>query len=376
MLLKWLNIFCLSLAALVAGIETHASVSSTQSADQEPLGNSASLEHVVSKDKEMQLLFFAGLSVIFVGMVALLFRKYRGKGKMIYSKRNLIHDGADTSTNHSFTPTFFTSDSTPAILVAHHNNDVRLYLTNTLRLNYRVITTDDGLEAFEKCVDVVPDLVITDRLMPGMDGSKLCQKLRMTEATSHIPTIIMSSEEEGVHKAEWHQFADDHLFSTFDARELLMRVHKLLNQRKLHQEEYRRQLLLYPDAQSMKLPQHAFLKRSMDVLESEYTDSNFGVDQLAARVDLSRLQLYRKIKALTTLTPGDFIRQFRLEKAKRLLSQDGNNVAEVAARTGFANLSSFSKAFRDYTGRSPVQFTLNNSNEALEGIDRASQRHK
>jgi DNA-binding response OmpR family regulator len=362
MLVKFIGIICLSLAAITA---TGSKLSNKEQPDQSPQMQ-GDLRNIPVTDKEIQLAFFGGLTLVFVAMVAMLFRKYKGKHR---ASKDYFNEGYYNSDNTTFTPTFFSSESSPAILVAQHNNDLRLFITNTLRLNYRVVSTTDGLEAFEKAVEVVPDLIITDRRMPGMDGPVLCRKLKSTEATSHIPVVILTDQEKDMLTSDWHPYADDLMFSTFDARELLMRVHNLIAARKKQQEEFRRLLRSYPIPvkENSELPEKVFLDKVLHVLKSEYSDPTFGVEQLTNKVSMTRLQLYRKLKALTTHAPGDFIRQYRLEQAKQFLMKDDSSVADVAGRTGFNNLSSFTKAFKEYTGKSPVEFAETNktSDESL-----------
>jgi DNA-binding response OmpR family regulator len=359
--MKYIVIICLSLAVAMASAKPMYQNSSQQKSKDEPKKETpqmqGDLRSLPVTSKEMQLVFFAGLSVVFVVMVGILFRKYRGKRKI--SRREAFNDAYYDADRSTFTPTFFSSESTPAILVAQNHNDLRLFITNTLRLNYRVISTGDGHEACEKAIEVVPDLIIIDRFMPGMDGPMICRKLKSTEATSHIPIVILTSSERDLMTSDWHQYADDVLHSSFDARELLIRVHNLISLRKKQQEEYRRHIRVYPFVEDSGLPEFGFLKRVLTVLDQQYNDPGFGVDQLTDKLSMSRLQLYRKLKALTTHAPGEFIRQYRLEQAKQLLSKETASVVDVASRTGFANLSTFSKAFKDYTGKSPVEFVEN-----------------
>lgn len=359
MLVRFIAILCLSLAAITADGSILTSQdqernNSAESQDQSPQLE-GDIRAIPVSDKEMQLAFFAGLSVVFVVMVAILFRKYKGRR---HAGKDHLTESSYNFDNATFTPTFFSSESSPAILVAEPDNDLRLFITNTLRLNYRVISVDDGAEAFDKAVEVVPDLIITDRMIPGMDGTVLCRKLKGTDATSHIPVIMLTARERDLMTTDWHEFADDIMHSTFDARELLMRVHNLIAARKQRQDEYRRHLR---GGTQSELPDNQFLNRILSVLESQYGDPAFGVEQLTEKVSMSRLQLYRKLKALTTHAPGELIRQYRLEQAKQFLLRDGSSVTDVAARTGFSNLSSFTKAFKEYTGKSPVDFAETNT---------------
>jgi CheY-like chemotaxis protein len=301
MLPKFIGIICLSLAAFNA--EANALDQKGDEPKQSPQMQ-GDLRQIPVSSQEFQLAVFAGLSVVFVVMVAMLFRKYKGKRN---SRREILNDGFYAAGNSTFTPTFFSSESSPAILVAQHDNDLRLFITNTLRLNYRVISTPDGGEALEKAIEVVPDLIITDRFMPGIDGPMLCRKLKSTEATSHVPVIIITPEEKDLLTNDWHQYADDHLFATFDARELLMRVNTLISQRKKYQEEYRKQIRNYPKADRVSLPESPFLAKVINVLETKYSDPMFGVDQLTDKISMSRLQLYRKLKALIMPPATSFV---------------------------------------------------------------------
>lgn len=356
MLGKYIAFICLSLAC---------SIASAGSLQQEPAkpaeASGVQMEGSVNQlpvtDRDVQLAFFAGLSVVFVLMVGTLFRKYRGRRRGALSPKEAFNeDYIAAGEGVSFTPTFFTSESTPAILVAENQTDLRLFITNMLRLNYRVITSGDGTEACARAMEVVPDLIITNKLMPGTDGPTLAQRLKATVSTSHIPIIILTSSERDLISGDWHRFADDILHTSFDAKELLMRVNNLILARKRSQEENRRLIRAYPQLKEITSAEQAFLARVLHELERSYRDPSFGVEQLTSRLGLTRLQLYRKMKALTTFTPGDFIRQYRLEHAKQFLRKEGASISEVAAKTGFANITSFSKTFRDYTGSTPVQF--------------------
>lgn len=356
MLVRFILMICLSLAAIsahraVASITDEGETNTSRSEQPSP-NLQTDITSIPVSDNEIQLAFFAGLSLIFIVMVSILFRKYKGK------RRGNKDTFTETSQGDSFTATFISSESSPAILVAQPHNDLRVFITNTLRLNYRVVTATDGLETFEKAIDVVPDMIITDRMMPGMDGSVLCRKLKTTEATSHIPVIILTSREKDMMTTDWHQFADDVMYSTFDARELLMRVHNLIAARRQHQSTYRRHLRA---VDSTDLPESVFLDKVLKTLEAQYANPAFGVEQLGSNLGMTRLQLYRKLKALTTYTPGECIRQYRLEQAKQLLLKDGSSVVDVATRCGFSNLPGFTKAFKDYTGKSPVEFAETNT---------------
>lgn len=150
--------------------------------------------------------------------------------------------------------------------------------------------------------------------------------------------------------------ADDYLTKPFDARELIVRVLNLIEQRKKLRELFRQQIILHPKQISIKSPDAEFLDKVLSLMESNYPNALFGVEEFTQEIGLSRMQLHRKLKALTDTSPGEFLRQFRLERAKQLLKLPGIQVSEVAYQTGFNNLSNFTKAFKDFTGLTPSEF--------------------
>jgi signal transduction histidine kinase/DNA-binding response OmpR family regulator len=249
------------------------------------------------------------------------------------------------------------NDQLPVVMIAEDNRDMRLFIGDTLKSKFSVVSAEDGIEAFEKIITQVPDLVITDWMMPRMDGNALCEKLKAHPATSHIPIIMLTAKADQQSKLDGLETgADDYLTKPFDARELRIRVNNLIEQRKKLRELYRQQITLHPKEVSIKSPDAKFLDNVLALLEANHTNALFGVEEFTTEIGLSRMQLHRKLKALTGNSPGDFLRQFRLEKAKQLLKLPGIQVSEVAYQTGFNNLSNFTKAFKDFTGLTPSEF--------------------
>lgn len=249
------------------------------------------------------------------------------------------------------------NDQLPVVLIAEDNQDMRSFIGDTLKPKFIVASAEDGIDAFEKIVTQVPDLVITDWMMPRMDGNALCEKLRNHPATSHIPIIMLTAKADQQSKLDGLQTgADDYLTKPFDARELRIRVNNLIEQRKKLRDLYRQQITLHPREISIKSPDATFLDKVLDLLEANHNNALFGIEEFTVEIGLSRMQLHRKLKALTGHSPGEFLRQFRLEKAKKLLKLPGIQVSEVAYQTGFNNLSNFTKAFKDFTGLTPSEF--------------------
>jgi signal transduction histidine kinase/DNA-binding NarL/FixJ family response regulator len=255
------------------------------------------------------------------------------------------------------------SDSKPVILVVEDNEDMRDFVTQILATKYKVVATSNGEEALAKAVDLIPDLILTDVMMPEMDGMTLCGKIKTTPATNHIPVVMLTAKADSESKVEGLETgADDYLAKPFDGRELMVRIHNLIEQRKLLQEVFREKVIWQPKQLNLKGPEEAFMEQFIASLEKSYANPGFGVEQLCDEMALSRMQLHRKLKAITGKSPGDFLRSFRLERAKQMLA-NGMSVSETAYLVGFNNLSNFSKTFREHTGALPSEFAARNKAE-------------
>lgn len=245
----------------------------------------------------------------------------------------------------------------PLILVAEDNEDMQRFVHSLLKDSYRLITAANGLDAFGQAQAMVPDLIISDWMMPVMDGRVLCEKLKAHDATCHIPVLMLTARADQHSKLEGLETgADDYLIKPFDARELAVRVHNLIGQREKLRQVFSKQLILQPQQIALPSRDAVFLSRVLALLEENYADPGFGVEEFSQAVSMSRMQLHRKLKALTDLSPGDFLRRFRLERARQLLAVEGSQVSEVCFKVGFNNVSNFSKAFREFAGVTPSEF--------------------
>ncbi|MEJ1242160.1 tetratricopeptide repeat protein [Chryseolinea sp. T2] len=250
----------------------------------------------------------------------------------------------------------------PLALIAEDNQDMRSFIRKILTSNYRVLEAEDGVIAWEKALSVIPDIVVTDVMMPRMDGTALCEKLKSTSATSHIPVVMLTAKAGQDSKLDGLQRgADDYLVKPFDALELQLRVHNLVEQRRKLRELYRQQITLQPQDVVVTSVDGEFLKNIMAILERRYSDPDFGVEEFNREIGLSRMQLHRKLKALTDQSTGEFIRHFRLEKACQLLVIKNAQIGQVAYDCGFTNVSHFSKCFKDHKGMTPSEFVHRSS---------------
>jgi YesN/AraC family two-component response regulator len=231
-------------------------------------------------------------------------------------------------------------------------------LRSCLSDKYNIVESPDGLDGYQKALEQIPDLVVTDLMMPGMDGIELCKKLKADEKTSHIPIILLTAKADHSTKLEGLRTgADDYITKPFSQDELVTRVVNLITIRRNLQQKYSRQLLLMPSEIDVDSMEDRFVKKVMTVIEQYIGDSSFSVDVLAREAAMSNIQLYRKLKSLTGFTPNELIRNTRLERAASLLKQRAGNVADIAYQVGFNNLSYFSKCFREKFGKSPSEYS-------------------
>jgi signal transduction histidine kinase/DNA-binding response OmpR family regulator len=243
----------------------------------------------------------------------------------------------------------------PIILVVEDNADVRAHIKSHLIPVYQVTEARDGVEGAEIALEMIPDLIISDVMMPKRDGYQLCQTLKNNEKTSHIPIILLTAKAASENKIEGLQTgADDYLIKPFEPNELLVRVKNLIDLRQKLRERFKASVPLKPGEVAVTSMDDAFLKKVMAAVERHMDDEHLRVEGLAAEVGMSRVQLFRKLTALTSQSPGEFIRHIRLHRAMELLEKDFGTVSEVAYAVGFGDPSYFSKCFHRQFGKAPT----------------------
>lgn len=252
------------------------------------------------------------------------------------------------------TPT--TQDDRTLVLVAEDNDDARAYIRSRLSPAFAVIECADGRDALVRAQQQVPDVVISDVMMPGLDGYELCRTLKSDERTSHIPVILLTALAEREERLTGlGHGADDYVAKPFDARELLVRVRNLIENRKRLQEKFRTAVPLKPGDVAVHSLDETFLSKAKGVVEAHMGEPEFSTETFAHEVFVSRTQLHRKLKALTGMSANEFVRYLRLHRAKQLLEKQAGSIAEIADRCGFLNHSYFAKAFRELFGKSPSE---------------------
>ncbi|MCK5146260.1 response regulator [bacterium] len=248
-------------------------------------------------------------------------------------------------------------ENIPILLIVEDSADMRTYIREILEDDFRITETADGIEGFNAAVDLIPDLIISDIMMPKMDGYKLCEKLKSDERTSHIPVILLTAKSSGESKIEGLTLgADDYLVKPFNSTELQVRVRNLIEQRRKLRERFARQMVLHQHDMDVPAPDEAFIARIIELLESRMEDANLSVEWFSNEMGFSRSQFYRKMLAVTGKTPSQFITVIRLKRAADLLKQGQCTVSEIAYQTGFSSPSYFHKCFRDHYGMTPTKY--------------------
>jgi len=254
------------------------------------------------------------------------------------------------------------TEDAPTVLIVDDNADIRTYLRTILQGRYRVLEAEDGRHGLDVAREQVPDLIVSDVMMPVMNGLEFCQQVKSNVISSHIPVILLTARALSQHQIEGYQSgADAYITKPFSPELLLVRIDNLL-----HSRHQLRDLWSSRPVEAGSRPEdpmtantvenqieNDFIARFKKVVEEHMGSSNVSVEELAAKMGLSRVQLYRKVKALTGNTPVDLLRKARLSRAKELLTASELTVSEVAYQVGFASPSYFTKCYKDEYGTVP-----------------------
>ena len=250
-----------------------------------------------------------------------------------------------------------TEPAGPIVLIVEDNREVRHYVREYLEKEYKVLEAGDGVEGLESALASLPDLVITDIMMPRMDGIELCKRLKNDDKTSHIPVILLTARASGEDKLGGLETgADDYIIKPFEAKELQVRVHNLIEIRRKLREKFKQNITLQPTELAVTSSDERFLKKLMESVEKHMADPDCGTETLAQDVCMSRMQLNRKLQVLTGHSTHEFLRAQRLKRAAQILHQHAGNVSEVAYEVGFASPSHFARAFKEQFGVPPSEY--------------------
>ena len=245
------------------------------------------------------------------------------------------------------------------VMVVEDNDDFRHFLHRELSLIYnKVLVARDGMDGALMAEEENPDLIVSDVMMPRMNGTDMCRRIKENIETSHIPVILLTAWSTDEGRAEGYKAgADAYIAKPFDMEVLLARISNLLEKQEKRQQDFSHSISLDPKTVTDSSPDEAFLNDVIGLIEKNIDNSEYTIDSLAGDVVMSRMSFYRKMKSLTGQTPADFIRTVRLKTAAKLLKEGNCNVSEACYRTGFASPQNFSKHFKEIFGVLPSQYS-------------------
>ncbi len=245
----------------------------------------------------------------------------------------------------------------PLYLIVEDNSDMRGYIKENLESQYRIEEAVNGEDGIIKAIEKIPDLIITDVMMPKIDGFELCTTLKNDQKTSHIPIIILTAKADEENKLSGLLIgADDFLAKPFSPRELEIRVGNLIHIRQLLREKYKEISVIKTEDVKASPIDKDFLNKVFRVIKEHLEDQQLSVQLLADEIGMSVSQLNRKLNALISQPAGKLIRSTRLDYSAKLLESNAGNITEIAYRIGFADVSSFTNSFKEKYGVAPSEY--------------------
>ena len=242
------------------------------------------------------------------------------------------------------------------LLIVEDNDELREFISEIAWPYFKIYEAKDGLEGIEMAKKHIPDLILSDVMMPNMDGFEMLDYLKKDVITSHIPIILLTAktdEQDVIKGLELN--ADDYILKPFSKKELLLRLTNKINYRNKIRKQYQNNFSKI-DKENIDSIEDLFLIKIQEIVLQNITNTNFTPDELAKEIGLSTSQLFRKLKALTNISASIYIRNIRLEEAKKMLIKANSNISEIAYDTGFSSINYFSKCFKEYTGLNPKDY--------------------
>ncbi|WP_256011479.1 hybrid sensor histidine kinase/response regulator transcription factor [Desertivirga xinjiangensis] len=252
------------------------------------------------------------------------------------------------------------------LLIIEDNPDVRKFLRVSLESQFHIEEAGDGMEGLQLAQKFLPDIILSDVMMPVLDGNELCKRLKADEYTSHIPIILLTALSSKEHTiAGLSSGADDFITKPFDISILQTKIENLLALRNSIRKKFEGKLVISPTNIEVTSPDEVFLRKAVEVVEKNIDDTDLDIETFSKEMAVSRMQMYRKLSVLTGMTVKEFIRDIRLKRAVQLLDQKKLNVSEVAYAVGFKDLSHFRKCFREKYGMNATEYLKRNENGPL-----------
>ncbi len=245
----------------------------------------------------------------------------------------------------------------PTILVVEDNTEMRSFICESLEEHYTVFSYDNGLSGLDAGLNLIPDLIVSDVMMAGLDGVALCSSIKTDTRTDHIPVILLTAQTDHSHQLSGTQAgADLYMLKPFSIKLLQGSIKNLLASREIMRQKFSKIVTLEPTHQTINSPEEAFLSKLMNLIEQGISEKEFNVPILSDQMGMSQPVLYKKVRALTDLSVNDFIKSVRLKKAASLLKHKIYNVSEIAYMVGFSDPKYFTKEFRKQFKKSPTDY--------------------
>jgi DNA-binding response OmpR family regulator len=281
---------------------------------------------------------------------------------------NLIAVKSAPADDHAKAYRYGLESGKPLVLIIEDNYDIAEFIQVSLKGKYNFVTAQNGEEGLAKTNSFLPDIIISDIMMPVMDGLSMCRKIKSNPKTSHISIVILtakgltSQQIEGLSTG-----ADIYLIKPFEIDLLEAHIDHLLKRKKELADYFRHELIVQPTATPAgENVDDKFIRKVMNIIEANISNADFSVEMLSEEVGMSSTHLYRKLKSTTQLSPNDIIRKYRIKKASLLLGNKEGNISEIMYEVGFSNLSYFSKCFRAEFGVTPKEYQQKMSKSSVE----------
>lgn len=262
---------------------------------------------------------------------------------------------------------FVTDETKPSILVVEDNKPLRSFIKTLLKKDCNIIEAENGKVGLKKALQFVPDLIISDVIMPEMVGTEMCSKIKENLKTSHIPVILLTSRSSLIYKFEGLESgADEYISKPFNVKEFTLKVKNMLEGIQRLKNKFLSDDTLSPSEITVSSVDEQLLKKAFQIVEENISNEQFDIPFFCSELGVSRTMLFTKIKAWTNFTPNDFIREIRLKRAAQLLEQNKINISQISYKVGFNNPKYFSKCFQKKYGETPSQYQSKFSNHFLE----------
>jgi signal transduction histidine kinase/ligand-binding sensor domain-containing protein/DNA-binding response OmpR family regulator len=281
--------------------------------------------------------------------------------KLVETGTDILSDKSSDTGKNDLKDEHLEESNAQIMLIVEDNSDVRYFIRSHFEPIYKIFEAKNGQEGWDQAVRIIPDVIISDILMPDVDGYEFCRRIKKDERTSHIPVLLLTALNSKEHEIEGLSCgADDYITKPFDISILQTKVENMLLVRRALKEKYTSEIILKPSDITISSPDERFLRKAIEVVEKNISNADLDIEQFAVEVGVSRMQLYRKFNALTNMTVKEFIRSIRMKRAAQLLLEKKLTITEIAYAIGFKDMSHFRKSFHHEYGMSASEYIRQN----------------